>query len=172
MRTPARPARSALISLVAVLAAAFVVPLGLRVLDSGPSHAAPTSDGPQAVAEKVTLAFLDVDYRDMEPRLAKVLDLATGTFHEEYQANAVNLTAAAQEGLAVSSGRVLHVGLSAATATTATVLVAADSTVANKLIAAERVKGNEVDDQRYYRFQIDLTLVSGRWLVNQLQFVA
>ena len=159
--------------LVGALGVTFAVLMGLRLsgADSKSSDAATSRSSVQAVAEQVTLAFLDVDFRDMAPRVQRVLDQAAGTFYDEYKASEGNLIAAARQGEAISSGEVLQVGLSQATGTTARVLVAANSTVSNKSIDEAKAKGETVDDKRYYRFQLDLTLVEGSWRVTDLQFV-
>ena len=169
-----------LAGLAAVLAVVFLVMGGIRVLSDPPPRSsgdravvtrAAAGNDPQSVATQVTLAFLDVDYRDMRPRVQKVLDLATGAFADEYRSAEANLTAASQEGRVVSTGTVRYAGLSEVTATAARVLVAADSTVSNTAIEAARAGGQPVDDKRSYRFQLDLTVVDGQWLVNELQFV-
>ena len=166
--------------LLGVLAGALAVALaatwGLRVFgdDAGPTlgdQVAAVSNTPQAVAEQATLAFLDVDYRDMAPRIAKVLDLATGKFYDEYAAAGDSLTAGAVEGQAISTGTVKYVGVGATAPGSAQVLVAADSTVTNKLIEAAKAKGQAVDDERNYRIQVDLALVDGNWRVSDLRFV-
>lgn len=161
--------------LAGALAVALLATWGLRSYgDETPSlgdQVAAVSNTPQEVAEQVTLAFLDVDYRDMAPRVAKVLDLATGKFYDEYKAAEANLTAGAVEGQAMSTGEVTYVGLGKVGPGTAQVLLAAKSTVTNKLIEAAKAKGQKVDDERDYRVQVDLTLVDGHWRANDLRFV-
>lgn len=161
--------------LTGALAVSLAVTWGLRVYGDETStvgdQVAAVSNTPQAVAEQATLAFLDVDYRDMAPRIARVLDLATGKFYDEYQAASASLTAGAEEGQAISTGTVKYVGLGEVSGGTAQVLVAADSTVTNKLIEAAKAKGQAVDDQRNYRVQVDLALVDGQWRVSDLRFV-
>lgn len=169
-----------LAAVTTVLAVTFLVVLGFRLFGStaapGRTDAAiertAEEDRIVRVAEAATLAFLDVDYQDMAPKVKKVLDLATGTFYDQYKSAEENLTSAAKQGRATSTGVVKHVGLSKVTATTARAYVAADSTVSNALIVEAQEKGEKVDEKRYYRFQLDLTLVKGQWRVNDLQFVS
>jgi Mce-associated membrane protein len=166
--------------LTGVLALGFVTVAGLRIVHpeslnhdrAEVARAADREDEVTAAARKVTLAFLDVDYRDMDPRVQKVLDLSTGTFKKQYRDTSVNLTAAARQGRAVSSGSIKYIGISDQDADSAVVFVAADSTVTNLAMQQAKAKGQKVDDKRYYRFQLNLTRVGGRWLLNDLQFVS
>lgn len=166
--------------LATLLAALFLVVLGFRVFAPGtlpPARhdASVTSDRADAVttaARKATIAFLDVDYRDMDPRVKKVLALSTGTFRKQYNDTAVNLTAAARQGQAVSSGVIRYIGISALGPDSATVFVAADSTVTNLAMQQAQQAGQKVDDKRYYRFQLNLAQVDGHWLLSDLQFVS
>ncbi|MET3960180.1 Mce-associated membrane protein [Marmoricola sp. OAE513] len=173
-----RPVQVAAV-VTAVLATTFVAILGIRLFRADP---APGRDDASvalsernaavaAAAEKATLAFLDVDYRSMDSRIDKVLALATGTFKEQYSTARTNLASAAVQGKATSIGKVNHVGISEVTRSSAVALVAADSTVSNSLITEAKAKGQSVDEKRYYRFRLDLRLVKGTWLVNDLQFV-
>ena len=162
-----------------LLLVTFLVILGTRLFREDPAlgvndaslAAAKRNTAITDVAKSVTTAFLDVDYRDMDPRIEKVLDQATGTFEKQYDAARANLTKAAVQGKATSVGTVRYVGLGKVTDRTATALVAADSTVSNAVIAAAKAKGQPVDEKRYYRFQLELTRVKGTWLVDDLQFV-
>jgi len=162
------------------LAIAFITVAGLRIVHpeslnhtrAEATRAAHREDDITAAARKATLAFLDVDYRDMDPRVKKVLALSTGTFKKQYTDTSVNLTAAAREGQAVSSGSIRYIGITDQDADSAVVFVAADSTVTNLAMKQAKAKGQKVDDKRYYRFQLNLTKVGGRWLLNDLQFVS
>lgn len=173
-------ARTVLGVLAALLALACLFVVGAKAFAPGalPSSwtAAQDAEDREAdvttAARNVTNAFLDVDYRDMDPRVDKVLALSTGTFKKQYEQTRVNLTAAAREGQAVSTGKVRSVGVSDIDADSAVVFVAADSTVTNKAVAEAKAKGQKVDDQRYYRFQLNLTKVGDKWLLNDLQFVS
>ncbi|RNL79548.1 hypothetical protein [Nocardioides marmorisolisilvae] len=166
--------------LTGVLAIAFLTVAGLRIvhpesLNHGRAEATRAADREDAVtaaARKATLAFLDVDYRDMDPRVKKVLDLSTGTFKKQYSDTSVNLTAAARQGQAVSSGSIKYIGITDQDADAAVVFVAADSTVTNLAMQKAKAKHQKVDDKRYYRFQLNFTKVGGRWLLNDLQFVS
>jgi Mce-associated membrane protein len=120
----------------------------------------------------VTKAFLDVDYRDMDPRIAKVLTLSTGTFKNQYETAKVDLKTQAQQAKAVATGAVRYVGLGDLDDDTAVVYVAADTKVSNSSIEEQKSAGKTVDDRRYYRFQLSLKKVGSHWLLNDLQFIS
>jgi len=82
-----RPARGRTVAvavlgvLAVLLAVACVVVLVRPTAVPGESRAEKADDravAVQAAATNVMKAFLDVDYRDMDPRVKKVLDLSTG----------------------------------------------------------------------------------------------
>ena len=126
----------------------------------------------RVAATNVTKAFLDVDYRDMDPRIAKVLDLSTGTFKNQYDTAKVNLKTQSEAAKAVASGAVRYVGIADIDDDTAVVYVAADTTVSNNAIEQDKAAGKQVQDRRYYRFQLNLSKVGARWLLNDLQFIS
>jgi len=129
-------------------------------------------DAVTAAARQVTSAFLDVDYRDMDPRIAKVLSLSTGTFKNQYDTAKVDLKSQAQAAKAVATGAVRSVGVGDIDSKHAVVYVAADTKVTNVSIEKDKAAGKTVQDKRYYRFQLSLTRVGDRWLLNDLEFIS
>lgn len=121
-------------------------------------------DAVTAAARKETLAFLTVDYRDMDPLIAKVLSGATGDFEKQYDRDKATLKAKVQDQRASWTSEVLQVGIGDVDDTTAVVFVAADSQVTKK-----GTKGKA--QERNYRLRLDMVLEGGRWLVSQLRFV-
>jgi Mce-associated membrane protein len=115
-------------------------------------------------AREQTEAFLAVDYRDMDPLIAKVLAGSTGSFEEQYSRAKVNLKASAQQARARSTGEVLHVGVGDIDDSNAVVFVAADSEVRNK-----STKGKA--QPRYYRLKLTMVRKGEKWLTSNLQFV-
>lgn len=115
-------------------------------------------------ARAETLAFLTVDYRDMDPLISRVLAGASGTFKSQYEKAKVNLKASAQQSQAISTGKVRAVGVGDIDDGDAVVFVAADSQVSNK-----SSKGKP--QPRYYRLKLTMTLKGDRWLTSNLQFV-
>jgi Mce-associated membrane protein len=170
-----RLVKLALAVLAVLLAAACVVVLVSPAAVPGESTAEKANDRDRAVrvaATNVTKAFLDVDYRDMDPRIDKVLKLSTGTFKNQYQTAKVDLKSQAQQAKAVAVGAVRDVGIGDIDNDTAVVYVAADTKVSNVSIEQDKSAGKDVQDHRYYRFQLSLSKVGSRWLLNDLQFIS
>ena len=126
----------------------------------------------QSAASQVMKAFLDVDYRDMDPRVNKVLGMSTGAFKNQYKTAAADLKSQVQAAKTVATGAVLRVGIGDLNSRTAVVYVAADSKVSNTSIEQEKAQGQDVNGQRYYRFQLTLTKVGDRWLLSDLQGIS
>jgi Mce-associated membrane protein len=115
-------------------------------------------------AKDEVLAFLTVDYTNMDPLIAKVLAGATGSFKQQYSGARANLTESATNALAVSTGKVRSVGVGELTGSAATVFVAADSSVKNKSTGQKA-------QPRYYRLQLSMQKVGSQWRTANLQFV-
>ena len=129
----------------------------------------------RAAANDEVDAFLEIDYRRMDPLLAKVLDGATGSFRAQYRANRVNLKAAAQAAHAVSTGQVKEIGISKLGSGTATLYVAADAVVRNRSTGkVKRTKACPHDGAvcRYYRLKLTMDRVGDTWKMAGLDFVS
>jgi hypothetical protein len=126
----------------------------------------------QSAATEVMKAFLDVDYKNMDPRVNRVLSLSTGAFKNQYQTAAADLKSQVQAAKTVASGAVVRVGIGDIDADTAVVYVAADSKVSNTSIEKEQAQGNTADGRRYYRFQLKMQRVGDRWLLSDLQGIS
>lgn len=162
---------------VALLAAALALVVALVVLlgrDAGASSAG-TSHGSAATVERSlaevthaarseTEAFLGVDYRAPDPMIDRVLAGAAGHFKQEYAAGRAGLKASTRKSHAVSTGRVVSLGVSELGATRATVLVAANARVTNR-----STKGSA--EPRYYRLRLTLVHRGETWLTSRLEFV-
>lgn len=161
--------------LAALLALACIVVLIWPTAVPGKSAAEKADDravAVQSAATQVMKAFLDVDYRDMDPRVNKVLGLSTGTFKNQYQTAAADLKSQVQAARTVATGAVLRVGIGDINNRTAVAYVAADSNVTNTSIEQEKAKGQAANGRRYYRFQLTLTRVGDRWLLSDLQGIS
>jgi hypothetical protein len=164
-----------LAALALLLAAACVVVAIWPTAVPGESRAEKADDRDLAVrvaATDVTKAFLDVDYHEMDPRIAKVLSLSTGTFKHQYETAKVDLKSQAEQAKAVATGAVRSIGIGDIDNDTAVVYVAADTKVSNVSIQQDKAAGKTVQDHRYYRFQLTLSKVHGHWLLNDLQFIS
>jgi Mce-associated membrane protein len=115
-------------------------------------------------ARAETEAFLTVDYKNMDPLIDKVIAGAAGSFKEQYSQAKVTLKASAQDAQAMSTGKVLSVGVGDIDDSDAIVFVAADSQVSNK-----STKGKA--QPRYYRFRLTMVRQGGQWRTSDLQFV-
>lgn len=117
-----------------------------------------------AAAEELTLAFLHVDHRDMDPLVEAVLDGATGEFRKQYAENRDKLVRDARRNRSRSTGEVVALGVADLEDDSAEVLVAANSLVANKRTAG-------AEQPRYYRLRLSLVREGDRWLASDLEFV-
>lgn len=115
-------------------------------------------------AEAETTAFLTVDYRNMDPLVDAVLAGATGEFHQQYSSRREQLVQAARQNKSVSTGHVVALGVGDMDEDSALVYVAANSEV-------ENVSTQGTRQPRYYRLQLDMTLVDGAWLASSVKFV-
>jgi Mce-associated membrane protein len=115
-------------------------------------------------ARAETLAFLTIDYRNMDPLTAKVLAGATGPFKEQYERAQVTLKTTAQQAQSVATGKVREVGIGDIDADTAIVFVAADGSVTNK-----STKGKA--EPRTYRFKLTMVRKGDKWLTSDLQIM-
>jgi hypothetical protein len=175
-RSRAQRVSVAVLGVVAVLLAlACLVVLIWPTAVPGKSAAEKSDDravAVQSAASQVMKAFLDVDYRDMEPRVNKVLGMSTGAFKNQYTTAAADLKSQVQAAKTVATGAVLRVGIGDLNAHTAVVYVAADSKVSNTSIEQEKAQGQDANGRRYYRFQLTLTKVGDRWLLSDLQGIS
>lgn len=170
-----RLVKYALATLAVLLVVACAVVAIWPTAVPGRSPAEKANDRDLAVtvaATNVTKAFLDVDYKDMDPRIAKVLSLSTGTFKNQYDTAKVDLKSQAQAAKAVATGAVRSVGIGQINDREATVYVAADTKVTNVSIETDKAAGKTVQDRRYYRFELKLSKVDGHWLLKGLEFIS
>ena len=115
-------------------------------------------------ARAETLAFLTVDYRNMDDLTDKVLAGATGPFKEQYERAQTTLRTTAQQARSVATGKVREVGIGDIDADTAIVFVAADGSVTNK-----STKGKA--EPRTYRFKLTMVRKGDKWLTSDLQIL-
>ncbi len=115
-------------------------------------------------ARDETLAFLTVDYKNMDPLIAKVLAGATGNFKDQYERAKDTLKTTAQQGQSVATGEVKEIGIGDIDNDTAVVFVAADGAVTNKT-----TKGKA--QPRTYRFRLTMVREKDKWLTSDLQIL-
>jgi Mce-associated membrane protein len=116
-----------------------------------------------AAARQEALNFISLDYRHFDQDSKNVLAGATGDFKQQFSDESATLQSVVTANKAVSSGQVLQAGVVTSGATSARVLVVADSTVVNTAAPSGQV--------RNYRLQMDLVEQGGQWLTSGIEFV-
>jgi Mce-associated membrane protein len=146
---------------------------GARVLP-WKTEALRASDANRAVAaaaEKGVDAFLTVDYRDIDDRSARVMELSTGAFRQQYGIRATDLRIATMQARSVTNGTIRAVGVHRVSGDRATVAVAADtvvsSTATRKLKATKSCPKSGVRCDRF-RFLVTMERVEDEWLMADL----
>jgi Mce-associated membrane protein len=115
-------------------------------------------------ATKMSNAFLNLDYQNVDASTEAVLSLATGQFRMQYQQSSEGLAKVATRAKSVQTGEVVWSGVVASDEDSATVIVASSGTVSNKTTEFKAVPRN-------YRLQLDLAFEDEQWLTRDLQFV-
>jgi hypothetical protein len=128
-----------------------------------PAEQIRTADQIEA-ATKMSNAFLNLDYENIEANIEAVKTLATGPFLRQYTRASDDLAKLTQRAQAKQTGEVEWTGLVAGDDDSATMIVATSGTVANKLTEFEPVA-------RTYRLQLEVDFVDGQWLTSDLQYV-
>ncbi len=110
-------------------------------------------------------AFVNIRFDDAQASIEKVREGATGAFREQYDTSTESVIAVLEQNKSVMDGQVVWAGVSDLDDDSARVFVSTTGTVANKETGGEPVERN-------FRLQLDLVKVEGRWLTNNLEFVA
>ncbi|HKY57365.1 MAG TPA: hypothetical protein VJL80_04945 [Aeromicrobium sp.] len=160
--------------LVLVVVAALAVAIGGARVLPWKTEALRNSVENRAVAEaaeKGVDAFLDVDYRVIDDRSARVMELSTGIFRQQYSDRATDLRIATMRARSVADGTVRAVGVHRVNDGRATAVVAAESvlssTATTKLKPTKSCPRAGVRCARY-RFLVTLTKVGEEWLMSDL----
>ncbi|MEV0622486.1 hypothetical protein AB0I81_54855 [Nonomuraea sp. NPDC050404] len=102
-----------------------------------------------------------LDYRSVDADLRRILETSTGPARAEYEAGAAKLRSTTVGSKVVQHGVLRATGLVSMTESTAKVLVVADGEI--------RWDGSKSPPQeRFYRWQMDLSKVGGLWLVSKV----
>lgn len=109
-------------------------------------------------------AFLGIDHENLDAQAQAVLDGATGDFKQQYAAELDSLKQSARDQQSTAVATVLEVGISDIDATTARVLVAANTEVTS---TSTDGKARTVP----WRIRLDMVQQGGRWLTSGLRFV-
>nr|WP_240974149.1 hypothetical protein [Nonomuraea sp. FMUSA5-5] len=105
--------------------------------------------------------LVSLDYKSADADVRRILTTSTGAARAEYEANAAKLRATTVENKVVQQGVLRATGLVSMSATTARVLVVADVEI--------RWDGSRsAPQERFYRWQMDLSKAGGAWLVSKV----
>ncbi|GAA3435834.1 hypothetical protein GCM10018954_054410 [Kutzneria kofuensis] len=147
-----------------VLAAALVVAASLLLLRLNDANA--DEDSRQSalqVARQVAVDLTTVTKDTAQQDVDRLLDVATGSFKDQFARQADVFRKVVQQASVTSKGTVAEAGVSSVDGDTVTVLAAVSATVQN----ADAPDG----EQRQYRMKMQLHHEGDRWLVSDLEFV-
>ena len=117
-----------------------------------------------AAATAEAEAFVNIRYDDAQASIDRVAAGATGDFRKQYDSSAKGVVRVLKQNRSVLDGSVVWAGVVDLTEKNATVIAATTGTVAN-------VKTDNQPVARNYRLTLDLVLIDGVWLTNDLEFV-
>ncbi|MGV9301731.1 MULTISPECIES: hypothetical protein [unclassified Nonomuraea] len=155
-------------ALIVALAAILVLVTGLAFWLSAQlrDEEAAATDRRAAIdaAAAHALNLLSLNYKSADASIAKILATSTGVAYAEYHAGAPKLRETTIANKVVQTGVVRASGMVSMAGDAAKVLVVADSTIS--------WEGTGTPQQdRYYRWSMDLSKVGGRWLVAKAEQV-
>ena len=156
-----RPARILIAALSGVLAA--LVGTGTWIAAQARDEQGRAGDKQAALLAAGTHAknLVSLDYRTVDTDLRRILDTSTGVAKTEYTTNAGKLKSTTVENKVVQHGVLRATGLVSMTGASAKVLVVADVEI--------RWDGSKSPpEDRYYRWQMDVSKVGGLWLVSKV----
>ncbi|MET8869212.1 hypothetical protein ABZW11_40320 [Nonomuraea sp. NPDC004580] len=157
----ARPARILMAALSGILA--VLVGTGVWIAAQARDEQGRAGDrrAVLAAAGEHAKNLMSLDYKNVESDVRRILDTSTGAAKKEYEANLGKLRKTTVENKVVQHGVLRATGLVSMTATTARVLVVAD-------VEIRWEESRSAPQERYYRWQMDLTKSGGQWLVSKV----
>lgn len=159
-----------LAALVLALLAVFAVLVARDAADrdgSAATRADPagtTHDAAVRAGAEQVRAFLDVDHPDVDDQLDSMLATTTEDFRRQFAGQLDIIRSETLRRQSSADVTILRAGLSASSATSAVVLVAADTEVTSRVGG---VRTREVP----WRIRVDLVRDGDRWLTDGLRFV-
>lgn len=162
---PRRPRSSViLIGVGAVLVAAALVLTALMLWQHRSVAAQRAADARFVEAARTGVtALLSIDHTRARDDVARILDLSTGNFRDDFARRADDFIETAEKSKAVTKGSISAAALESAEADTAVVLVAAASQVTNSSGAKE--------DPRPWRMSVTVTRDGDRVKMSDVEFV-
>jgi len=161
---PMSPARRALLLALAVaLALAVLVGwLGFRAYQSEQVHTQRSQF--LQVAKQGALNLTTIDWQKAESDVQRILDSATGQFHDDFAKRAQPIIEVVKQAKSTSVGTITDAGLESQTADSAQVLVAVAVTTSNA--------GAPQPDPRAWRMRVWVQRVGDQAKVSNVEFVA
>ena len=162
---PRRPRSSViLIGVGAVLVVAALVLTALMLWQHRSVAAQRAADARFVEAARTGVtALLSIDHTRARDDVARILDLSTGNFRDDFARRADDFIETAEKSKAVTKGSISAEALESAEADTAVVLVAAASQVTNSSGAKE--------DPRPWRMSVTVTRDGDRVKMSDVEFV-
>lgn len=162
---PRRPRSSViLIGVGAVLVVAALVLTALMLWQHRSVAAQRAADARFVEAARAGVtALLSIDHTRARDDVARILDLSTGNFRDDFARRADDFIETAEKSKAVTKGSISAAALESAEADTAVVLVAAASQVTNSSGAKE--------DPRPWRMSVTVTRDGDRVKMSDVEFV-
>lgn len=157
---------SALVTVLALLAAAAVVLTGAFGWNMYQQHRSDAARGAAVQAARTTVvAMMSVSASTVDRDIRRVLATSTGTFAKQYKANESQVRGAITENKVRARGTVLYAGVTSLEVDkSATVYLAVD-TVVHNVSAPNGTKTHS-------RVRATVADVNGTWLVSKIVFVA
>ncbi|MDP9846808.1 hypothetical protein [Streptosporangium lutulentum] len=146
--------------IVALLAAAFWIGRDLRDAQA----AADDRQAAMRVAGVHAVNLLSVSYQSVDADIKRILDTSTGAARAEYARTAAELKETTVKEKVVQAGALRATGLVSLKGTTAQVMVVGDT-----LIRMDG--GKNAPQERFYRWNMEVTKVGGVWLVSKAEVV-
>lgn len=151
---------------VVVILGALVVVLAATVLwfmfqTMNNSAAASAGQDAQNAARTAAQTILSYDYRSLNSDMAKAEALTTGSFRQQYEADAPRLLGLAKQAKGVVQANVWQAGIVSESPSQVTVLLFVDQTTTQA--------SNQTPQLSQNRVKMVMQKVGGNWLVSQLQ---
>jgi Mce-associated membrane protein len=161
---PRRPLRIAApvlgVLIAALLAVAFWVGGDLRDAQA----AADDRQAAMRVAGMHAVYLLSVSHQSVDADIKRILDTSTGSARAEYARTSVALKETTVKGKVLATGALRATGLVSLRGTTAQVMVVGDALV-------RKDGGENVPQERFYRWNMEVTKVGGAWLVSKAEVI-
>lgn len=145
-------------ALVVVLAATVLWEI-LQTMNANATTTAGTDA--QNAARSAAQTILSYDYKNLNSEMTKAEALTTGSFRQQYEADAPRLLALAKQAQGVVQANVWQAGIVSSSPNQVTVLLFVDQTTTQS--------SNQTPQLSQNRVKMTMQKVGGNWLVSNLQ---